>query len=117
MTALDAAVSRLREEAVTLRRRGAPRQAEALESAADDFAEALRNYRAEELTVAEAAEESGYCQKSLRRMVREGRIPDSRTPGSQGEIRIRRRDLPRKPGAERNAVSDAVSRHLEKVSP
>lgn len=106
----------LREEAALFRRRGLEREARLEESIAEDVEAAVRDYRREELTVAEAAAESGYSEKSLRRMVREGRIPDRRPSGSQGgAIRIRRRDLPRKPGAERDAVSDAVARHVDRA--
>ena len=104
------------QEAELLRHRGAPRQAKALESAADELENRLREWRHEELTVQEAAEESGYSPKTLRRMVREGRIPDSRPDGSRSEIRIRRRDLPRKPGSERDPVTEAVDRHVQRVT-
>ena len=112
---LERLVARLQEEAELLRRRGLEREADLEESIAEDVEAALRDWRHEELSVAEASEESGYSEKTLRRMVRQGRIHDSRTPGSREEIRIRRRDLPRKPGAERDPVEDAVSRHVERV--
>lgn len=58
---------------------------------------ALREYNNEQLTVAEAAEESGYSEDALRELVRDGPIPDTRPPGSQGRITIKRKHLPRKP--------------------
>lgn len=113
MSPFEELVARLRREAELLRRRGLEREARLEESIAEDVEAALRDWRHEELTVAEAADESGYSPKTLRRMVREGRIPDSRPEGSKGKIRVRRRDLPRKPGAERNQVREAVQRHVE----
>lgn len=112
---LQTAIDHLREEAVRLRRWKAEAQADALETAADEFEEALRDWRHEELTVSEAAAESGYAEKTLRRMVREGKIPDSRPPGTRKTIRVRRCDLPQKPAAEREPVSEAVERHVERA--
>lgn len=115
MSPLAKLVERLRREADLLRRRGLEREARLEESIAEDVEAALREHRHEELTVAEASEESGYAPKTLRRMVRENRIPDARPEGSEGEIRVRRRDLPRKPGAEREPVREAVARHVERA--
>lgn len=69
---------------------------------------ALREHLNEELSVAEAAEESGYSEDTLREYVRDGRIPDSRPPGSQGRIKIRRKHLPRKPPEPESPDLDAV---------
>lgn len=69
---------------------------------------ALRQWRNEALTVAEAAAESGYSEETLRELVRDGPIPDSRPPASQGRITIKRKHLPRKP-------PEAESRDLEAV--
>lgn len=61
----------------------------------------LRSARADEsqrlLDLDQAAFFSGYSKGHLARMVREGRIPDLRKSGSRGRIRIRVRDLPKKP--------------------
>lgn len=86
---------RWRDEAETLRRRGAPGPADALESAADDLEEGLREWWLEPLTVAEAAEEGGYSADHLYAILADGRIPNA---GRTGAPRIRRCDLPRKPG-------------------
>lgn len=118
MSPLDDLLARLRREAALFRRRGLEREARLQESVAEDVEAALRDWRHEELTVAEASEESGFAEKTLRRMVREGRLPDSRPDGSRAEIRVRRCDLPRKPGAERDdAVREAVRRHVGGSSP
>jgi hypothetical protein len=52
----------------------------------------------------EAARESGYSVEYLGRLVRHGMIPN---PGKKGSPRIRRCDLPRKPGG---AAADARPR-------
>lgn len=77
---------------------------------------ALREHMNEELTVAEAAEESGYSEDSLREMVREGRIPDTRPPGSQGRIKIKRKFLPRKPPEPESPDLDVVEKMADEVS-
>lgn len=69
---------------------------------------AVREHQNEELTVAEAAEESGYHEDTLREYVREGRIPDARPPGSQGRIKIKRKHLPRKPPEAESRDHDVV---------
>lgn len=82
-------------EAELLRRRGAPHQAAALESAADDLRERIREWKVEPLTVAEAADESEYCERHLRELLSGERVPNV---GEDGSPRIRRADLPAKPG-------------------
>lgn len=104
MHSLSALTGRWREEAETLRAYGAHDLADAAERHAAQVEVALRAHEREELTVQEAALESGYSVKRLRELVREGKIPDHRSPGSKGEIRIRRCDLPRKPAGERERV-------------
>lgn len=49
------------------------------------------------LTLEEAAAESGYSVDHLARLVRTGRIPDTRPPGSKGRIHVRAADLPARP--------------------
>lgn len=65
------------------------------------FAARLREARRERanqlLTIRQAAAITGHATETLREMVRDGRLPDSRPDGSQGEIRIARKYLPRKP--------------------
>lgn len=46
------------------------------------------------LTVEEASEDSGYSRDHLYRLVQEGTIPNV---GENGQVRVRRMDLPRKP--------------------
>ena len=94
-----------RAQAETYERDGAYAQAAVLRRVAEELEAAWTSHELEELPVAQAAQESGYSEEHLRALVREGRIPDNRPPGSQGEMRIRRCDLPRKPGAQRPTLS------------
>src|SRR2546426_736024 len=81
-------------------------RARALEWAARIVEQALRSESDELLTLPEASEISGYHPDSLARMVRDGQIPDLRPPKSKGMIRIRRGDLPIKPGKEHTPSAD-----------
>src|SRR6266852_6194962 len=89
---------------------GAEPQARSLEWAAAKIEQALRDESDQLLTLAQAAEISGYHPDSVARMVRDGQIPDLRPPKSKGMIRIRRGDLPIKPG--RPHTPDADVREL-----
>ena len=85
-------------------------RARTLEWAAGKVEQALRDESDELLRLPQAAEISGYHPDSLSRMVRDGQIPDLRPPNSKGMIRIRRGDLPIKPG--RPHTPDADVREL-----
>ena len=87
------------QEADLLDRYGCSSVAEMCRMHADELEAAWQEWELEELTITEAARESGYSPEQLRKLVRNGEIPDLRPPGSQGPIRIRRCDLPRRPGA------------------
>lgn len=95
--ALEDLAAEWREEADLLRRRGAPRQADALESAAEDLERRLPEWRLEPLTVEEAVRESGYSRSQLYALLSDGKLPNAGEPGAP---RVRRCDLPRKPGHE-----------------
>lgn len=69
--------------------------AEAFRRAAQELEDALAEQRLAVLSLQEAAAESGYSVDHLSREIREGRIPNA---GRKGKPRIRRSDLPRKPG-------------------
>lgn len=135
-TALEKLADEWREEADLLRRRGAPRQAEALESAAEDLERRLRNWAAEPLTVAEAAEESGYSERRLRELLREEAVPNAGaagappdpTQGPTGQARLRRPDARRRRGrwgwihrrrgaCEKTAVTPPGALALPSISP
>lgn len=84
-----------REVAATLRPYGAESAATALERCADELEARVMEWADEPLTLSEAAQESGYSVQHLRRLVTEGLLTDV---AESGQIRVRRGDLPRKPG-------------------
>ena len=89
-----------RHRADCLRRYSAS-AANAWDDAANELEAALARWESEVLSIRQAAVESGYSEDHLRALVRDGAIPDSRPNASQGGSRIRRCDLPRKPGLAR----------------
>ena len=85
-------------------RRYSTSAANAWEDAAAELETVLAEWESKPLSIRQAAVECGYTEDHLRALVREGAIPNSRRTGSQGEIRIRRCDLPRKPGLARGLL-------------
>jgi len=81
-------------------------RARSLEWAAGRIEQVLRDESDELLTLVQAAAISGYHPDSLARMVRDGQIPDLRPPNSKAMIRIRRGDLPIKPGLAHTPRAD-----------
>src|SRR6185436_11603020 len=75
------------------RRLGADAQARILDLCADELSAAITRGGDERLSLARAAQESGYSAEHLARLVREGTIPNS---GRKAKPLIRRRDLPQK---------------------
>lgn len=86
---------------------GAEPQARSLEWAAMQVEQALRDDSDQLPTLTQAAEISGYHPDSLARMVRDKQIPDLRSTTSKGPIRIRRGDLPIKPGRHHTPDADS----------
>jgi hypothetical protein len=84
-----------RDRAALFRQHGANAQATTLEAMASELESALVASEHEIVALRAAATESGYSSSQLRRMIREGKVPNSGAPGSPA---IRRADLPRKPG-------------------
>lgn len=85
-----------RQTAEYLREHAASEQAAcAWEKAAEKLEEVFKNSKLELLNLEEAEVESGYTRSHLKRLIREGVIPNS---GGESEPRIQRRHLPRKPG-------------------
>ena len=79
----------LRTEVAQLRHRGLAELADVLESVANDHEQILNNWHTAELTLTQAAEESGFSYSRLQQM-------KHLNIGSTGSPRIRRCDLPRK---------------------
>ena len=88
--ALHAFTDGLRTEVAQLRHRGLGETADVLESVANDHQQILNEWYTEELTLTQAAEESGYSYSALQQM-------KDLNAGSAGTPRIRRCDLPSKP--------------------
>lgn len=86
-TALERLAAEWRQEADLLRRRGAPRQADVLESAAADLEERLRTWELEALTLQEAADEAGLSYSAVQKKVARGDLPNA---GREGAPRVRR---------------------------
>ncbi len=76
-----------------------PRLADELEAEAQQFGTTS-------LTIRQAAEESGYSEAHLREMVREGKLP---LAAPEGPYRIRRENLPLKPGTRRGATETSTA--------
>ena len=98
-----------RSDATVLRVRGAIPQAELLESTAAELEETWRCFQLEELTLSEAAEESGYSRSALEKMLQRG---DLQNAGKPSRPRVWRRDLPRKPGGRRDDGPDIATELL-----
>lgn len=109
MKSLTDLVERFHQEAEILQRWGAGTLAAAVETAAVRVEEAVVAWQNEELTVAEAAAESGYSTAHLRRLLAESRLENA---GSTGRPRIRRSDLPRKPNRKTANEVDLVGEVL-----
>jgi hypothetical protein len=104
------AALRAREE--LLRDYGANEAAAACGQIANELELAFREWWLAELPVAEAAAESGYSPERIRELVREKRLPDQRAD-DRGEIRVRRGDLPRRPGPPSpNSAVEALAGRL-----
>jgi len=94
-----------RADAEILRRRGCEEAARLLESCAGDLDACLAVGDGETLSLAEAARESGYSAGHLRWLIGQGRLRDV---AQSGPARVRRGDLPRKPGHVPAAVRRAA---------
>ena len=85
-------------EATYLERWGDERGATILRRCATELNAAARSHDDEELTITAASAVSGYSCDHLRALVASSEIPNA---GRKGSPRIRRKDLPRKPSANR----------------
>jgi hypothetical protein len=103
---LSALSARWRAQADDYARDGATAQAAVLRRVADELDAGWRAWREAELTLTEAATESGYSTDRLRELVVEGRLPGAGTPG---DLRLRRADLPRRPAPAAGGVVEALA--------
>lgn len=81
LSALESLADRWREEADLLRRRGAPLQAETLESVAEELEERLSAWWMEALTLQEAADEAGQTYSAVQKRVSRGDLPNAAGKG------------------------------------
>jgi len=95
MRAMDVALAEARESAALLREWGAHGQAAGAERALEIVERRFRQLMLEPVSLVDAAAESGYSADHLGRLVRAGTIP---TAGLPNAPRIRRCDLPSRPG-------------------
>lgn len=93
--ALAELADRWRSDALVLRRYGREAEADQLEARAAELVAAEQAAGDELLDLQEAAAESGYSKRRIRELVAEGAVPNA---GRKGAPRIRRADLPQKPG-------------------
>jgi excisionase family DNA binding protein len=87
--------------------------AAAYRRASEELEFALKEWEDELLTIEQAAEESGYSEDHLRELVRESKLPAERADGKKSRIKLRRRDLPRKPG--KRGISAPVQELVDHV--
>jgi hypothetical protein len=107
-------VARLRGKAGDLRAYGAEGQAAACDRNAQHLEDEWRAWWLADLTVAQAAAESGYSEERLREMTRDGALPHKKGDGPKGQLLIARRDLPRRPVPIETPDNDIGTRLLKK---
>jgi hypothetical protein len=98
-------------ETDTLRDNGAEQAAAARTALLKKLIGAAQAWLDAEMDTAEAAREKGVCEETIRRAVRDGRIPDRRA-NPRGRHRVRRGDLNRvadSPGWPYDPTTDAQS--------
>jgi hypothetical protein len=94
--------ARWREDAQVFRRYGAAGRARMLEHMAAELELSTQVGQTACVDLSTAAELSGFTRAHLRRLIRNGRLTVA--PDGAGELRVRVKDLPRKPG---HAPTDA----------
>jgi len=94
-TCIDALLADWREDTARFRSWGDEVRAIMLERVMLDLERVILVAGDESLTVTDASRECGYSERQLRRMLRRGTVHNIGRPNAP---RIRRSDLPRKPG-------------------
>src|SRR2546425_8844715 len=108
---LTAFVLEAQRETDTLRDNGAEQAAAARLALLRKLVAAAAAHLDAEIDIHEAAEEKGVCEETIRRAVRDGRIPDHRA-NPKGRHRVRRGDLDRvadSPAPPYDPTADAQS--------
>ena len=108
---LAAFVREAQHETDTLRENGAEQAATARLALLRKLVASVAAHLDAEIDIHEAAEEKGVCEETIRRAVRDGRIPDRRA-NPKGRHRVRRGDLSRvadSPGRPYDPTADAQS--------
>jgi excisionase family DNA binding protein len=98
-------------ETETLRENGADQAAAARTALLKRLVGASQAWLDAEMDTADAAQEMGVCEETIRRAIRDGRIPDRRV-NPRGHHRVRRGDLNRvaeSPGPPYDPITDAQS--------
>src|SRR2546426_479585 len=106
---LTAFVLEAQRETDALRENGAEQAAAARLALLRKLITAAAAQLDEEIDIHEAAREKGVCEETIRRAVRDGRIPDRRA-NPKGRHRVRRGDLNRvaeSPGPPYDPITDA----------
>jgi hypothetical protein len=106
---LAAFIHEAQRETDTLRENGADQAAAARLALLKKLIVAAAAQLDEEIDIHEAAREKGVCEETIRRAVRDGRIPDRRA-NPKGRHRVRRGDLNRvaeTPGPPYDPITDA----------
>ena len=98
-----------REQAKRLRTLEANGQAAALEQAARELEAAATTWASKQLTISEAASESGYSEEHLRRLTRNGQLPADRNGGPKSQLYVRRGDLPTKRHRDGREAPESVT--------
>ena len=106
---LAAFILEAQRETDTLRENGAEQAASARLALLRKLVAAVASHLDAEIDIHEAAREKDVCEETIRRAVRDGRIPDRRT-NPKGRHRVRRGDLNRvaeTPGPPYDPITDA----------
>ena len=100
-----------RTRATEFRRYGAEPYAKLLDTVADELQSALEDEDSEVLTLAAAAEYSGYSARHLSRLAASGALPSY---GQKSAPRFRRGDLPRKASVPQSTGPNTTLRGITK---
>ena len=100
-----------RAKAELLREHGADGHAKAIERCANELDERDAKRDAEPLTLTQAVQWSGFSEKQIRRLIHQGDLEDV----GNGQVRVRRGDLPRHARSRREpslAARRALGHHV-----